>query len=328
VTVRLAPSATALWDDAPRPEGTPSWRCALVNNMPDGAFDATERQYLDLLNEGSGSEVIEVRRCTMAGVPRGDKTSSRIAEQFSPLESIYDDPPNLLIVTGSNPIERHIQDETYWPDLVELLSWGRTHVRSMLLSCLAAHAAATVFDDIPRVNLLSKHTGVFSQAVKPGHPLNAGVESVILLPHSRWNTVPTEQLVHAGYEAAVESDDGWAIVTRDEVNCQLVLVQGHPEYDPSSLLREYRRDAGRYVHHEREELPYLPFHCVSAEDWPALQLLHHQIITGQRDPILIDSYPFDEVGARAPWPWHDMAIRFYANWLSRAKPREDPVDAR
>ena len=47
-------------------------RCAFVNNMPDGAFEATERQFLDLLDAGSGCETIEVSRHTMAGVPRGN----------------------------------------------------------------------------------------------------------------------------------------------------------------------------------------------------------------------------------------------------------------
>ncbi len=328
MTVRLAPAASVRSDDSTESRGTTRWTCALVNNMPDGALDTTERQYLDLLSAGSQSEIIEIRRYTMAGVPRGEKTAARIAEQYSPLETLYADPPDLLIVTGSNPIERHIQDEAYWSDLVELISWGREHVRSMLLSCLAAHAAATVFDDIERVSLPSKHTGVFPQRVKPDHPLNAGLEPLVLLAHSRWNTVPTDPLVHAGYEVAIDSDDGWAVATCDVGQCQLVLVQGHPEYDPSSLLREYRRDAGRYVHHERDDLPYLPFHCVAADDWEPLQLLHHQIISGERDPILIDSYPFDEVGNRAPWPWRPMATRFYANWLSRAKLKEDPVDAR
>ena len=55
---------------------------ALVNNMPDGAFGATERQYLDLLAEGSGTRDIEVRRYTMSGVPRGDATAARIATEL------------------------------------------------------------------------------------------------------------------------------------------------------------------------------------------------------------------------------------------------------
>jgi homoserine O-succinyltransferase len=95
-----------------------------------------------------------------------------------------------------------------------------------------------------------------------------------------------------------------------------VLVQGHPEYDPWSLLREYRRDAGRYVRHERDDQPCLPTHCTSPEDWGALESLHQKITHGERDPALIYDFPFDDVGARAPWSWRPMATRFFANWLA------------
>jgi homoserine O-succinyltransferase len=310
VTVRLVTAEAR--DDSPAENVT----CALVNNMPDGAFDATERQYLGLLEEGSSTNVIEVRRYTMSGVPRGEQTSARIAEEYLPLSHIYLDPPDLLVVTGSNPIEAEIQDELYWMDLAELLSWSKKHVKSMLLSCLSAHAALTVYDDIGRVRLPTKCTGVFSQQVEPGHPLSAGLESEIVLPHSRWNSVPREALEDAGYDVVIHSEaTGWSVASRQIENAQLVLVQGHPEYDPSSLLREYRRDAGRYVHGERDDLPYLPYHCVSPEDWEPLERTHNEIINGDRDPHLIDDYPFEEVGARAPWLWRTMAQSFYTNWI-------------
>jgi homoserine O-succinyltransferase len=285
--------------------------------MPDGAFDATERQYLGLLEEGSGTDAIEVRRYAMLGVPRGEQTATRIDEQYLSLTDMYLDPPDLLIVTGSNPIEARIQDELYWADLVELLSWAREHVRSMLLSCLSAHAALAVFDDVARTRLPSKCTGVFSQHVDVSQPLTAGLEAEILLPHSRWNSVPREALEHAGYDVVVHSETtGWGVASREEDGRQLVLIQGHPEYDPSSLLREYRRDAGRFVHHELDDPPYLPYHCVSPEDWEPLERMHHEITEGEREPLLVDRYPFDEVGARAPWPWRPVATRFYANWLT------------
>ena len=67
--------------DRPTRTGPARWTCAFVNNMPDGAFDATERQFLDLLDAGSGAEAVEVRRYTMAGVPRGERTAARIAER-------------------------------------------------------------------------------------------------------------------------------------------------------------------------------------------------------------------------------------------------------
>ena len=325
MTVRLA---TAPRESSSEIVGASSQlTCAFVNNMPDGAFDATERQYLGLLEEAAGPTELEMRRYSMAGVPRGELTSARISEEYFPLANIYLEPPDFLIVTGSNPIELHIEDELYWDDLFELLTWSRHHVTSTLLSCLSAHAALTMYDDIARVRLPTKCTGVFSQDVDVTHSLTTGLESKVELPHSRWNSVPQEALENAGYDVVVRSDTtGWGVATRREGEHQLVLVQSHPEYDPSSLLREYRRDAGRYVHHERDELPYLPYHCASPEDWESLERTHNEIIDGDRDPLLIDEYPFDEVAARAPWPWRAMALRFYSNWVRGPSPISGLVD--
>jgi homoserine O-succinyltransferase len=307
----------ALHRDSSEVPGSEHLTCALVNNMPDGAFDATERQYVGLLNEGSGTVAVELRRYIMSGVPRGEATAQRIDEEYLPLSDLYLDPPDFLIVTGSNPIETRIQDEIYWDDLAELLTWARGHVTSTLLSCLSAHAALTVFDNIPRTRLPTKCTGVFTQRVEESRSLTVGIESEIVLPHSRWNTVARQALEGAGYDVLVHSEDtGWSVASRVEKGRQVVLVQGHPEYDPSSLLREYRRDAGRYLRGEREDLPYLPYHCTRPEDWGSLEGLHREIIEGDRDPAGFDAYPFDAVGARAPWVWRSVATRFYANWLT------------
>ncbi len=310
-------------DDPTRNAVRPRVVCAFVNNMPDTAFDATERQFLDLLDAGSPDEDVEVRRYVLTNVPREEQTAARIAEEYAPSTEVFGDPPDLMIVTGSNPIEVDVHDEPYWDQLAELLSWGSENVSTMLLSCLSAHAAMSLFDGLERVRLPSKCTGVFPQRVEPGDPLSAGIETEILLPHSRYNTVPKEALEAAGYRIVIHSEAvGWSVATRDVSDCHVVSVQGHPEYDPSSLIREYRRDAGRYVRHERDELPSLPLQCTAPEDWAALEQLHESIIGGRRDPALIDSFPFDEVGARAPWPWRTMAQRLYANWLAGATTRE------
>jgi len=318
VTLRLAKSAAARDESSTiGVDRSARLTCALINNMPDGAFDATERQFLGLLQEGSGAHEIEVRRYTMRGVPRAKEASIRIAEDYFPLSDLYLDPPDLLIVTGSNPIEMNIQDEPYWNDLVEVLSWARVRVSSTLLSCLSAHAALAVFDGIERTRLSAKCTGVFSQHVKLARPLIHEFESEILLPHSRWNSVPREALEVAGYDVIIHSEaTGWTMASREEDGRQVVLVQGHPEYDPSSLLREYRRDAGRYVRGERDEAPFLPFHCVSPEDWESLEQFHQEIVLGEREPKLFDEFPFDDQGARAPWPWRTLATRFFTNLVT------------
>jgi homoserine O-succinyltransferase len=51
--------------------------------------------------------------------------------------------------------------------------------------------------------------------------------------------------------------------------------------------------------------------------------MHDEITDGVREPFVIDQYPFDEVGARAPWPWRSMATRFYANWLTSVDPEKE-----
>jgi homoserine O-succinyltransferase len=297
-------------------QGTARWRCALVNNMPDTAFGATERQFAALLDAGSGSETVTLSRHTLAGVPRGEWGRARVAAEYRPLEDLRSDPPDLLVVTGANPIESRVEDEPYWSDLCDLLRWGSENVPAMVLSCLSAHAALAIFDGVERTTLPVKCTGVFAQQADPTHPLAAGFRSPVLLPHSRLNAVPTEAVVAAGYAVALQSQEvGWSVVTRMVGRSEVVLVQGHPEYGPSSLVREYHRDLRRYVGHERDELPCLPKDCVAGPDWEDLRLLHKRVVGGERDSALVAAFPFDEVGARAPWPWRDAALRLYGNLL-------------
>ena len=295
-------------------DGSARWTCALVNNMPDAAFGATERQFVGLLAAGSGSETVALTRYAMAGVPRGERIQAHIAAEYRPLDDIFSDPPDLLVVTGSNPIESRIEDEPYWSDLHGLLKWSSENVQAMVLSCLSAHAALAVFDGVERTTLPVKCTGVFAQEADPIHPLVAGFYGSVVLPHSRLNAVPKEAVVRAGYSVALQSEEvGWSVVTKTVGQSEVVLVQAHPEYDPSSLVREYARDVRRYAGHEQDQLPCLPLDCVTGPDWDRLRRLHERIVGGERDPALVAAFPFDEVYARAPWPWRGAAQRLYAN---------------
>ncbi|BBX46978.1 homoserine O-succinyltransferase [Mycobacterium cookii] len=297
-------------------DGPAQWTCALVNNMPDAAFCATERQFISLLDGGSGCRTVGVTRYAMAGVPRGERIRTHIAAEYRPFEDIFSDPPDLLVVTGANPLESRIEDEAYWSDLHGLLKWASEHVRTMVLSCLSAHAALAVFDGVERTVLPEKCTGVFAQQADQSHPLAAGFGGPVLLPHSRHNAVPVDTVVAAGYAVALQSEAaGWSVVTRTVGQSDVVLVQAHPEYDPTSLVREYLRDARRYVSHERDEPPCLPRDCLVGADWHRLRLLHKKVV-GDRNPDLLDAFPFDQVAAHAPWQWRGTALRLYANLLA------------
>ncbi len=293
------------------------WACALVNNMPDGAFVQTEGQFVDLLDVGSGDQDLDVRLYTMPGVPRGEATALRIAERYRPMAELYEDPPQLVIVTGANPVEPVLEDEPIWADLSRLLTWASAAVPSMLLSCLSAHAALTVFDGLERESLPSKCTGVFTHWVDPGDPMTAGLGRSVVLPHSRVSTVSTDRVAAAGYHIAVASEEvGWSVATRQVDHCAVVLVQAHPEYGPTSLLREYQRDVRRFVRHERDAIPVLPRRCSAPGDGERLEDLQRRITGGERDSGLFESFPFADVESRAPWAWRSTATRLYANWLA------------
>jgi homoserine O-succinyltransferase len=269
-----------------------------------------------LLAAGSGSETVALTRYAMAGVPRGERIRARIAAEYRPIDDIFSDPPDLLVLTGSNPIESRIEDELYWSDLHGLLKWSSENVQAMVLSCLSAHAALAVFDGVERTTLPVKCTGVFAQEADRTHPLLAGVYGSVFLPHSRLNAVPKEAVVRAGYSVALQSDEvGWSVVTKTVGQSEVVLIQAHPEYDPSSLVREYVRDVRRYAGHLHDELPCLPIDCATGPDWDALCRLQARVVGGERNADLIADFPFDDICTRAPWPWRGVAQRLYANLL-------------
>jgi homoserine O-succinyltransferase len=233
------------------------------------------------------------------------------------LADLYDNPPRSVIVTGANPVESRLQDEPIWDELTRLLTWGAEAVPSMLLSCLSAHAALTVYDGLERESLASKCTGVFVQQTVAGDPMTEGLGRSVILPHSRVSTVATDRVRAAGWDIPLESEAvGWSVARRRVGHSDVVLVQAHPEYGPTSLLREYQRDLRRFVHHEREALPVLPSHSAAPEDMTRLEALQQRITAGERDPALFESFPFARVEARAPWGWRSVATQLYTNWLA------------
>ena len=55
-----------------------------------------------------------------------------------------------LIVTGTEPKSKNLDDEPYWAALPQVIDWAREHTHSTIWSCLAAHAAVLHTDGIER----------------------------------------------------------------------------------------------------------------------------------------------------------------------------------
>jgi homoserine O-succinyltransferase len=302
-------------------------RVALVNNMSDGAFEETERQFSSLLHEGLEGSALELRRFSLPGVPRGEKVQALIAKGYEDIDQLWRQPLDALVVTGAEPQRAELTEEPYWPALRELLSRGRESAPSMLVSCLSAHGALWSFDQLPRRVLPEKCSGVFPQVVDQGHPLMAGVGE-LSLPHSRFNEIPTAELLENGYRVLAASEDGgWTVAVGAAGPGQLLLLQGHPEYERQTLLREYRRDVRRYLTGHQGSYPHMPKGYLDIEGVAALEQFQADVTAEVHDPALMDRFPFDFVAAHVDVDWQGVSRLFMKNWVRSVRERSHDLRA-
>src|SRR5580658_7499654 len=99
--------------------GAPCLHIGLMNNMPDGAFRATERQFLTLLGAAAKDVVVRASLYAFPDVPRTEATERHIARYYSSIESLLDGHLDGLIVTGAEPRKSLLKDEPYWGSLTK-----------------------------------------------------------------------------------------------------------------------------------------------------------------------------------------------------------------
>lgn len=288
-----------------------SLHIALVNNMADGALEATERQYVELLAAASGDLPVRLSLFSLPQVPRGEWGRSQISRRYAALDELWNSDVDGLIVTGAEPRTEDLSNEPYWQSLTEVVDWAREETASAVWSCLAAHAAVQHLDGIRRRPLTGKRFGIFPCSLQTEHALTAGLPQSFSIPHSRWNDVPVSDLQASGYHLLTCLEDGGADAWIKGGRSLFLFLQGHPEYEINTLELEYRRDIARFLRGERRTYPSMPVHSFEPETERRLSELEATILAGHAPAELPSSLGRTE----HPNLWRAVAIRFYANWL-------------
>jgi homoserine O-succinyltransferase/O-acetyltransferase len=289
----------------------------IVNNMPDAALESTERQFIGLLAAAAGKTPVRVRLFALPGVPRGEAAQRHIAGNYAGIEELWDRELDGLIVTGTEP-RGALTGEPYWPAFTRLVDWAEANTVSSIWSCLAAHAAVLHLDGIDRVPFPDKCFGIFQCRRIADHALTAASEPEWQVPHSRWNGLPEEALAASGYGVLSRADEIGVDMFVKELRSLFVFLQGHPEYEPSTLAREYRRDVGRYLRGERDTYPAQPQHYFDVATSRALELFRDQAIIGRaedRNEELLKSFPAISIRTQVADAARASAVWFYRNWL-------------
>src|ERR1700680_3805140 len=81
----------------------------LVNNMPDPALEATERQFIDLIRVAASKTIVRLLLFSIAEIPRADTTRQDMAERYRDVSELWGAHVDGLIVTGTEPAEKNPQ---------------------------------------------------------------------------------------------------------------------------------------------------------------------------------------------------------------------------
>jgi len=290
-------------------------RIALVNNMSDAALESTERQFATCLSNAAGDRQVELTIYSLPATqrsPQGDRYCQTRCHDF---HNLFDHAYDAVIITGAEPQAADLADEPYWWNLTELFDWVAEATGAIFLSCLSAHAWLQHRDGIRRRRLPEKRCGLYAHELVPGHDDFArGLPDRIILPHSRWNDIEAGELAQAGYHSVYTAGEAGLGVFLKRERALVLLAQGHPEYDATSLVKEYRRDVARYLRGENDKYPSVPKGLFGNETRHSLAQFQAEA-KADRKESRVGLIPFLSPELAPDVRWETHAAELFSRWL-------------
>jgi len=288
----------------------------LLNMMPDAALAATENQFIRLVGNCNQIAQFYVYPFSLPGLSRSSNAAEHIKKHYFTFEDLQKQGLDALIISGANVQQPSLIDEPFWEPLTKIMEWALENVASTLCSCLATHAIVKKLYGIDRVPLEEKKWGVYShQTLEKEHPLMRNINTRFDTPHSRYNEISKLQFEKAGLSvlAASEAAGTHIAVSRDQF--RVVYLQGHPEYDINSLLKEYKREVIRYTQNEIKEVPPLPEHYFNQAAQNIIDTYIKNVNECKYQEKMLPLFPESALEACIDNTWGDTGKAIFNNWL-------------
>jgi homoserine O-succinyltransferase/O-acetyltransferase len=290
----------------------------LLNMMPGKALEATERQFFRLVGESNQIAQFYVHPFTLSELERDEDAQTHVDNYYKSFEQIKEEGLDALIITGANVTGAELSDEAFWQPLIEVFDWAVDNVTSILCSCLTTHAVLQFRYAQKRRPLTNKRWGVYSHRVSDrSHPLVSGVNTRFDVPHSRFNQVDRKQFDAAGLKVLVESEQGDVHLAVSEDGFRIVFFQGHPEYDTISLMKEYKREVGRFIFGELTQYPPLPENYFSLRTKAIFEEYRERILASRENGTDTPEFPEALIAASLDNTWHDSGEAVINNWIGK-----------
>lgn len=299
----------------------PRMTVAFVNNTSDRALGATEAQFLALLRGASGGIDLRVEFFTCPNITRATSPLTCTGAPYADMTCLFDLDIDAVIVTGMEPTTCGLRDEPVWQPLTRLIDWVDRKGIPSIWSCLAAHAAVLGLDGIERTASPTKVSDVqCCEVVAHAHPMMRGLPRQWWTPHSRYYGLSEAALVDGGYQVLSRTVFCGVDVFARTGRAPFVFLQGHPEYEHDSLLKEYKRDLRRYFYGKRDEYPIAPASYFTPEMAFILEQYRQQALRDPRraraDLKMLDRVRGIADSGVAPVRWDNVAVTIYRNWIA------------
>ena len=214
-------------------------RLAILNLMPTKIV--TETQLLRLL--GNSPLQVEIELLRMESHESKNTPAEHLLEHYSFFSEIQDQNFDGLIITGAPVEQLPFEEVDYWPELVQIMDWARTHVYSTFYICWGAQAGLFHYYGVPKYDLPAKMFGVFPHRVNVQFErLTRGFDDVFYAPHSRHTEVRKEDILAVSELVLLAESDEAGVYIALSADRRHIFVTGHSEYDPLTLEGEYVRD--------------------------------------------------------------------------------------
>lgn len=279
--------------------------------MADKAFVVSERHFATLLGAGDGREV-DLVRLTFNEIPRGPDVAAHIDRHYRIAAEVDPRDLDILVISGAYVSDPVLSRQVFWEPLCRLFDWAVEADLPVLCSCLATHAALEARHGERRRVATPKVWGVFPHRVMVAdHPLTQGLPDEIPVPHSRYNDVAADQFSRAGYEVLLASDRAGVHLAVERTRGRWLMLQGHPEYEAVSLLKEFKREVLRWQAGERTDYPPLPQGYLK-EEGRRIAARFAEACQAERDG---EVFPEDELLPHVECRWTAAAVKVVGNWL-------------
>jgi homoserine O-succinyltransferase len=297
--------------------GLPPLRIGLLNLMPDAALQATERQFLRLIDAGGPDVNLYVYPFSLTSEFRGNSAEEYVAEHYSSFESLQEQGLDALIITGANPAMPDVTDEAFWRPLIDVIDWSRNHVESIICSCLATHVVLQHYHQVKRIELPERRWGVYEhQVLVEDHLLLTGVTTPVHAPHSHRYDISRAAMESAGQTVLIAGAEAGVHMAVSDDQFRFVFFQGHPEYDSISLLKEFKREVQKFLSGKRSVYPPFPQDYLDSAAKERLEAYQRQATESDSEFATLPVFPEAEFGDVCFNSWGVAGKTIYRNWLA------------